>query len=104
MVMHYHDIILISSSAVRGSMKTLTLRGIDDELARGLERLAQQGRESMNGVILRLLRDRLGLSKPKFRESHNDLDDLAGTWTDEEAREFDAVVSEFSRIDEDMWR
>lgn len=85
-------------------MKTLTLRGIDDELARGLERLAQQGRESMNGVILHLLRDKLGLSKPKFREIHHDLDDLAGTWTDEEAREFDVVVSEFSRIDEELWR
>jgi hypothetical protein len=102
--MRYDALTMTSGYAVRRSMKTLTLRGIDDELAGGLERLAQQGRESMNGVILHLLRDKLGLSKPKFREIHHDLDDLAGTWTDEEAREFDAVVSEFSRIDEDMWR
>ena len=85
-------------------MKTLTLRGIDDQLARGLEALARQGRDSMNAVILRLLRDRLGLSKPKFREIHHDLDDLAGTWTEEEAREFNAVVQEFSHIDEEMWK
>ena len=85
-------------------MKTLTLRGIDDELASGLERIARQGRESMNGVILHLLRDKLGLSKPRFREEYHDLDDLAGTWTQEEARDFDAVVSEFSRIDEELWR
>ena len=50
-------------------MKTLTLRGIDEELAGRLERLARQGRESMNGVILHLLRDKLGLSKPKFGRS-----------------------------------
>lgn len=85
-------------------MKTLTLRGIDDELAQGLERLARQGRDSMNAVILRLLRDRLGLSKPKFREVHHDLDDLAGTWTREETREFDDVVREFSHIDDEMWK
>ena len=85
-------------------MKTLTLRGIDDELAPGLERLARQGRDSMNAVILRLLRDRLGLSKPKFREVHHDLDDLAGTWTREETREFDDVVREFSHIDDEMWK
>jgi len=82
----------------------LTLRGIDDELASRLERIAQQGRESMNGAILNLLRDKLGLSKPRFREEYHDLDDLAGTWTQEEAREFDAVVSEFSRIDGELWR
>jgi hypothetical protein len=85
-------------------MKTLTVRGIDDQLAQGLEEAARQGRDSVNAVILRLLRDRLGLSKPKFREVHHDMDDLAGTWTKEEAREFDAVAGEFSRIDEEMWK
>ena len=85
-------------------MKTLTLRGIDDELSSRLERIAQQGQESMNGVILHLLRDKIGLSKPRFKEEYNDLDDLAGTWTQEEAREFDAVTSEFSRIDGELWR
>lgn len=85
-------------------MKTLTLRGIDDELARDLERVAKQGNDSMNAVILRLLRDKLGLSKPKFGEIHHDLDDLAGTWTEEEAREFGEVVQEFSHIDEEMWK
>jgi len=85
-------------------VKTLTLRGIDEELDRGLKKLAQQERDSMNAVILHLLRDKLGLTKPKFRETHHDLDDLAGTWTKEEAREFDDVVREFSHIDEEMWK
>ena len=85
-------------------MKTLTLRGIDDELDRGLKKLARQERDSMNAVILHLLRDKLGLAKPRFRETHHDLDDLAGTWTKEEAREFDDVVREFSHIDEEMWK
>jgi len=104
MVMRYDAIYLTSQNEARRVMKTLTLRGIDDELASGLERIARQGRESMNAVILHLLRDKLGLSKPRFREEHHDLDDLAGTWTQEEARDFDAVVSEFSRIDEALWR
>ena len=85
-------------------MKTLTLRGMDDELARGLEQLSRQGRDSMNAVILRVLRDSLGLSKPRFREVHHDMDDLAGSWTDEEAREFDTITGDFSKIDEEMWR
>ena len=85
-------------------MKTLTLRGVDEELARGLEGMARQRHDSINAVILRVPRDRLGLSKPRFNEIHHDLDDLAGTWTPEEAREFDAVVHDFSRVDEEMWK
>ena len=85
-------------------MKAQTLRGIDDELAQELEHVALQRHESMNGVILQLLRDRLGLSKPKFRKVHHDLDDLAGTWTPEEAREFDEAVRDFSRVDEELWK
>jgi hypothetical protein len=85
-------------------MKTLTLRGIDKELANQLERISKQGHESMNAVILRLLRNRLGLDKPKFREIHDDLDDLAGTWTEEDRREFEEATGAFSRIDEDLWR
>jgi hypothetical protein len=87
-----------------GAMKTLTLRGIDDELAKSLERTAKQEHDSMNAVILRLLRDKLGLPKSKFKEVHHDLDDLAGTWTKDETREFDDVVRELSQVDEEMWK
>ena len=58
----------------------------------------------MNSVILHVLRDRLGLSKRKFRTVRHDLDDLAGTWTEEEAREFDDVACEFSHIDKELWK
>lgn len=85
-------------------MKTLTLRGIDKELAGKLEELSRSERESMNSLILRLLRDRLGLAKQKFRQNHDDLDDLAGTWTEKDRREFEASTAVFSQIDEDLWR
>ena len=85
-------------------MKTLTLRGVDQELAAELERLAAVERESMNATVLRLLRDGLGLSKPKFNQTHTDLDDLAGTWTEEDRRAFEAATSAFSKIDEGLWR
>jgi len=84
-------------------MKTLTLRGIDEELANRLEREAARERGSVNFVILSLLREKLGLSKPKFRKVHHDMDDLAGTWTEDEAREFDEIVREFSQVDKDLW-
>lgn len=85
-------------------MKNLTLRGIDKELAAELERVSSIECESMNSTILRLLRDRLGLSKRRFHQMHNDLDDLAGTWSEEERREFEAATAAFSKVDEDLWK
>jgi hypothetical protein len=35
--------------------------------------------------------------------SYDDLDYLAGTWTEEEEKEFLSVVSDFSQIEEEMW-
>jgi hypothetical protein len=35
---------------------------------------------------------------------YHDLDSLAGTWSDQEANEFLAAVSEFNRVDEKLWQ
>lgn len=34
----------------------------------------------------------------------NGLGEFAGTWTDEEAAEFDAAVTGFGEIEEELWR
>lgn len=35
---------------------------------------------------------------------HHDLDSLAGTWSDEEAKGFLAAQADFGRIDESLWK
>jgi len=32
------------------------------------------------------------------------LDWFAGSWTEEQAREFDAAVADFEKIDEELWK
>ena len=34
---------------------------------------------------------------------HHDLDHLAGTWSPEEAREFEAALTEQRQIDPELW-
>jgi plasmid stability protein len=85
-------------------MKTMTLRGVDDDLAYALDRLARRNGHSVNAEVIGLLREKLGLSKPQFHAVHHDLDHLAGTWTEEDAREFEQAVSDFSRVDDEVWR
>jgi hypothetical protein len=37
-------------------------------------------------------------------QTYHDLDALAGTWSDDDARSFDAAVADFGRVDQDLWK
>ncbi|MBS3764158.1 MAG: hypothetical protein KGZ25_12740 [Planctomycetes bacterium] len=84
-------------------MKRLTLRGIDADLEEALGKQSEEWSTSLNSTILRLLKKATGQADKKFQRNHHDLDDLAGTWDEEEKAEFDEAVAPFSRIDGEMW-
>ena len=79
-------------------MHQLTIRGVDDELAR-------RDGISLNRAALKLLRRG---ADPGERDDRPDivsdsLDHLIGTWTAEEATRMDQALEDVSRIDEEMW-
>ena len=37
-------------------------------------------------------------------QTHHDLDSLAGTWSEADARAFEAAVEGFGRIDPELWK
>jgi hypothetical protein len=85
-------------------MKTVTIRGIDEELDRAIKSRAQQNNLSANQWILQALKKVTGTGRePVFKEYH-DLDALAGGWTKEEAAAFKKHTHVFERIDEDAWK
>ncbi|MCY4455301.1 MAG: hypothetical protein OXC56_03195 [Chloroflexi bacterium] len=87
-------------------MHQLTVRGFDDELSARLRGLAQREGISLNQAALRLLRKGAGLADDGRPPGPigNSLDHLIGSWTKEEADEFDAAVAEFETIDEADWQ
>lgn len=86
-------------------MKQLTIRGFDKELERRIRELARSEGISLNQAVLRLLRKASGIG-PRNRDDAigNALDDLAGTWTEEEEKEFLAAIQPLDRVDEELWR
>jgi len=84
-------------------MKTLTIRGIDPQLAEEIRKRAIKSGESINKLMLNLLRSALGLGNKKEFPIYHDLDHLAGTWTEEDEIEFNQNIQAFEKIDEDMW-
>ncbi|TAN45308.1 MAG: antitoxin [Nitrospirae bacterium] len=85
-------------------MAVVTLRGIDDSLIKAIKEKAQQEDTSINAVLLRILKENLGLKKKPRRVVHNDLDHLAGTWSNKEHAEFQKRIRDFETIDDNMWK
>lgn len=88
--------------------RQLTIR-LEPELARAVEDRARAAHVSLNEAALQLLRQAAGVGAapggryPRGAIGHA-LDKYFGTWTKEEAEEFDRNVAFFGKIDEDMWR
>lgn len=83
----------------------LTIR-YEDDLAREIEDLARREGLSRNQAVLRLLRKGAGIEEGAREEDviGSSLDWFVGSWTEEEAREFDEAVTDFEAIDEELWR
>ena len=64
-------------------MKQLTIRGVDDELHYALRSRADQHGMSINRYVLSVIKESVGLANGGIlRDAEfDDLDNLAGTWT-----------------------
>ena len=85
-------------------MKAITLRNIPPQLGEKLEEEATTTGASLNKTVIRLLLKATGLAgRERGTPRFHDLDHLAGTWTPEEAAEFDRVLADQRQIDPELW-
>ena len=85
-------------------MATMTIRGLDDLTIKALKEKAKEEGTSVNATLVNLLKEDLGLKKKKRMVVYNDLDHLAGTWSDKEDKEFQKRMKDFETIDESIWK
>ena len=75
----------------------LTIRNVDPELSKRLRAISQETGESLNGTVLRLLREAVGVSARRER-----LRRYAG-WTADDLEEFDAELRAQRVVDPRFW-
>ena len=83
-------------------MKHLTIRNLPPGLAKAMEREKRRRGQSLNQTVLDLLAQGLGLDADGTRS--NGLARLAGTWSAQEHRDFEAAIAATEQIDEELWR
>ena len=86
-------------------MASISLRGIDEELAARLKQQASEAGKSVNQFVLDMLRQEAGLTKKKlFTATHYDLDQLFGQWSDVEFHSIQDKIDTERRIDSELWK
>lgn len=85
-------------------MSVITLRGVDETTAKILKERAKKDGISVNAVLLKTLRQSLGLEKKKRNAIHNDLDHLAGTWSETDFTKFQKRIADFESVDDKLWK
>jgi len=77
-----------------------TIRNIPDSLDRELRDRAGRNKTSLNDAVIDVIKRGLGVTETVH--VYNDLDDLAGSWQDDEA--FDRAIADQDTVDVDAWR
>jgi hypothetical protein len=82
----------------------ITVRGVDEKTSSALKEKARREGISINALTLRIIKEGLGLEKRGRAAVYDDFDYLAGTWSDQEAADFEQATSVFEDVDEDLWK
>ncbi len=77
-----------------------TIRNVPDRLDDRLRESAVQYGTSLNRAALDAISKGLGMEQERI--VHHDLDDLAGTWVQDD--EFDKAMVEMDKVDPELWK
>lgn len=88
---------------------SLTISNLDDETFRRLRAEAKRTGSDPESVAKSVLAKNLPAPPPAENgfppgPPYHDLDFLIGTWTEEEASQFEEAVADCRRIDPEMWQ
>ncbi len=84
-------------------MGAITLRNLPPHLRRRLEEESSATGASLNKTVIRLLLRATGLAHSSREHRFHDLDYLAGSWNDREAKEFEKSLAAQRRVDLELW-
>ena len=86
-------------------MTVMSIRGIDENAVFRLKKQAQQEGSSLNSLVVRLLETAAGVRATEKASQHfDDLNALQGTWSAQDARDFEPGIGEFSQVDPALWK
>lgn len=87
-----------------GGVNAITVRNLPPAVAKAVREKARREKLSLNKAVVRLLEEATGQPPARRVARHDDFEKYAGTWSREEADQFDACLAEMRRVDPRDWR
>ena len=84
-------------------MKSITIHGLEDPLDSLIREKAKSQGLSLNKTIKKLLAESLGVSPKSDEDRKDDFLDLFGKWSQKEAQQFKAQITDLEKIDPEDW-
>jgi hypothetical protein len=88
----------------RYTMKSMTIHGVDSQLAARLEQVAASDGTSMNRTIKRLLEEALGMKPKPAEHNREQFEAFLGVWSAKNVQEFEEATAELAVVDDGDWR
>jgi len=87
-------------------VKSILLRGLDENLFNEIKKKAKKESLSMNKYMILLLEENLGFAVKHKKEQvkYDDLKNLFGKWSSKEYQVFSENVKKQRIIDEELWK
>ncbi len=85
-------------------MRSMTIHGIDDQLAELIKSKAESEGLSINKTIKKLLETSLGIKPPPQHKNLDDFKEFCGLWTEADLREFEERTSDTRAVDPEHWQ
>lgn len=86
-------------------MSTIIIKHLDEPTTTWLESEAKLRGISVEEIVVDLIHAAVDIQPtPQKSPPYHNLDDLAGTWTEEDAAIFESAIADFERVDEELWR
>jgi plasmid stability protein len=85
-------------------MRSITIKGIEPEVAQKLKQIAAKQGKSTNQLALEIIKKSLQREKnTKYSIEYTDLDHLFGRWSDEEFQIIAGKINRERIIDRELW-
>lgn len=85
-------------------MKSMTIHGLDDQLAGLIKSKAESEGLSINKTIKNLLETSLGIKPEPPRKNMEEFKEFCGLWNREDLREFEEATSDTGVVDPEDWQ
>ena len=85
-------------------MKSITIHGIDDPLAKLIKSKAQSEGLSINKTVKKLLEESLGVKPRNKGKNRSDFEEFFGIWSESERIEFEDRTDELRNVNDEDWQ